>query len=430
MYQKPDKNPSKINMQYSEWTGVRGRIGAWYLKFSLAVNMCRLRQLNKSVKIPIIVAAFIFFITIPTDATELGIVLDKLSPQPVEPGQDFVLSVTLANEGSGVNGVTLKILPDSPIILKNENDRIIDVGNIINYGAVAETYLLHVDSRAVSGAYDIEFRTRWLSNDQQRETNRTFRIMVRGAPQLAISNVTINPELISPQDTFNLMFSVSNEGTGIARDVQVSTVTSGLPFVPVGADTKIIKKLDPNESERLSYRIQVKDKAEISSYSIPIKMDYKDENGINISSQGFTGIKVLGKAKLSIANIKTEPQNPVNGDLVTVTMRIENSGNGDAKSVKVSIDTPIKGTKTAFLGKIQPNDDAPAVFTLYTTESGDIPFSAVIEFEDDLGMHASTSELNLHVHNTNNNSIATPISVAVLFFGASLFYMYRRKNKQ
>ena len=249
---------------------------------------------------------------------------------------------------------------------------------------MAEIYLLHVDPRAVSGAYDIEFRTRWLSNDQQRETNRTFKIMVRGIPQLAISNVTINPELISPQEAFDLAFSVSNEGTGIAREVQISAATGGLPFVPVGSDTKIIKKLDPGESGRLSYRIQVKDRAEISSYSIPIKMDYKDENGKNISSQGFTGIEVLGKAKISIANIKTEPQNPVNGDLVSVTMRIENSGNGDAKSVKVSINTPIKGTKIAFLGKIQPNDDAPAVFTLYTTESGDIPYSAVIEFEDEL----------------------------------------------
>ncbi len=390
-----------------------------------------LRQLNKGIKTSIIAAAFVIvFIIAPASATELGIVVDKLSPQPVEPGQDFVLSITLANEGSGVNGVTLKILPDSPIILKNENDRIIDVGNIINYGAVVETYLLHANPRAASGAYDIEFRVRWLSNDQQRETNKTFKIMVRGIPQLAISNITINPELISPQDAFDLAFSVSNEGTGLAREIQISAATSGLPFVPVGSDTKIIKKLDPGESGRLSYRIQVKDRAEISSYSIPIKMDYKDENGKNFSSQGFIGIKVLGKAKLSIANIKTDPQNPINGDLVSVTMRIENSGNGDAKSVKVSVDAPIKGTKTAFLGKIKPNDDAPGVFSLYTTESGNIPYSAAIEFEDDLGMHTTTSALNLYVHNTNKNSIAAPISVAVLVIGASLFYLYRRKNKQ
>ena len=77
-------------------------------------------------------------------------------------------------------------------------------------------------------------------------------------------------------------------------------------------------------------------------------MEYKDENGKNTSSSSFVGVKVLGDAQLSIGNIKTEPQNPVNGDLVTITMRLENSGNGDAKSVKVSLDIPFEGTKISW----------------------------------------------------------------------------------
>lgn len=375
----------------------------------------------------VVAALAIIFLTAPAHA-ELEIVLDKLSPQPVEPGQDLLLSITLVNENGDAEGVTLKIMPDSPILLKNENDRIIDIGRIIKYGATAETYLLHIDSRAVSGAYEIEFQARWLSDDQLHETNKTIRVMVRGEPQLMISNIIIDPELISPGDAFNLTFSVSNEGTGIAREVQVSVATIGLPFVPAGADTKIIKKLVPGESSQLSYRILVKEGAEISSYSIPIKMNYRDENGKNISSQNFVGIKVLGKAKLSIADIKTGPQNPAKGDLVTLTMRIENSGNGDAESVKVSIDIPFEGTKTAFLGRIEPDDDAPGVFTLYATESGDIPYSAVIEFEDDLGIHTTTEALNLHVHNANESSSVALIIVAVLIIGAGVFYLIRRKK--
>ncbi len=338
----------------------------------------------------------IVFVVAPADA-ELEIVLDSFSPQPVEPGQDFVLSITLANDGSDVKGAMLTIVPDSPIILKNDNDRVIYEGSIIKNGGVVETYQLHVDPRAVSGAYGIEFRARWLSNDIIHEINKTFNVMVRGMPQLAISNITINPELITPQDTFDLTFSISNYGSGIAREVQVSAATGGLPFVPVGADTKVIKKLDPDESNQLNYRVLVKDKTEISSYSIPVKMDYKDENGKNISSQNLVGIKVLGKAKLSIANIKTEPQNPATDDSVTVTMRIENSGNGDAESVKVSLNIPFEGSKAAFLGKIKPNDDAPAVFSLFVNQSGDIPYSTAIEFEDDLGKHTASEALPLTI---------------------------------
>jgi hypothetical protein len=384
------------------------------------------------IKKSIIIAVFaIVFIIGPASAAEINMALDKLSPQPVEPGQDFVLSITLANEGSDAKGVILKIVPDSPIILKNEDDRIIDVGSIIKNGAAAETYRLHVDPRAVSGSYDIEFRARWLSDDQQRETNKTFEVMVRGVPQLAISNITINPELTSPKDTFNITFSVSNEGTGIAREVQVSTATGELPFVPVGADTKIIKELNPGEFSQLNYRALVKDNAEISSYSIPIKMEYKDENGTNISSQSFVGVRVLGKAELAISDLKTDPQDPVQGDTVTVTMRIENSGNGDAKSVKVNLNIPFEGTKTAFLGKIKPNDDAPAVFSMLANESGDIPYFTAIEFEDDLGMHSTTQALNLHMRGTNKSSLSPLVAViAVMMVGAAVYYLYRRKNKQ
>ncbi len=214
--------------------------------------------MNKINVLTIVAALALISMIAPANA-ELGIVLDQLSPQPVEPGQDLTMSVRLENEYSDIDNVGIEILPDSPIKLKNENDRIIYEGSVIKYGAVAETYLLHVDPLATSGSYDIEFRAHWLSNNMFRETNKTFKVMVRGAPQLMVSNITINPERIIPKDKFNITFSVSNDGTGTAREVQVSAVTSGLPFVSVDADTKIIKRLNPGESVQMSYAIQVKD---------------------------------------------------------------------------------------------------------------------------------------------------------------------------
>jgi hypothetical protein len=383
--------------------------------------------MNKQPILTIVAVFALIFMIAPANA-ELEIVMDQLSPQPVEPGKDLTLSVRLENEFNDIDNVRLEILPDSPIKLKNENDRIIDEGRIIKYGAVAETYLLHVDPLAASGSYDIEFRARWLSNNMLRETNKTFKAIVRGAPQLMISNITINPEHISPKDKFDITFSVSNDGTGTAREVQVNAVTSGLPFVSVDADTKIIKRLNPGESTQLGYAIQVKDKTEISSYSIPIEMDYKDENGKNISSKSFAGIRVLGKAELAISDINIEPQNPVEGDLVTVNMRIENSGTGEAKSAKVNLDAPFKGTRTAFLGKIKPDDDAPGVFTFYAEKGGDIPYSANIEFEDDLGARTVTEPLNLYVRIPNKNGMAAPAIVTLPIIAGGVYYLHRRKK--
>ncbi len=382
--------------------------------------------MNKLNITTIAVLALIFMIA-PASA-EIEIVLDQLSPQPVEPGQDLTLSVRLENQFSDIENVRIEIIPDSPIKLKNEKDRIIDEGRMIKYGAVTETYLLHVDPLAASGEYEIEFRTGWYGNDMMHETNKTFKVLVRGAPQLMISNITINPQSISPKDVFDLMFSVSNVGTGMAREVQVSADTSNLPFVSLDADTKAIRRLDPGENIQLNYTIQVKDKTEISSYPIPIKMDYKDENGKNITSKSYAGIRVLGKAELTISDIKIEPLNPVIGDLVTVNMRIENSGTGDAKSVKIKLDAPSSGTRTAFLGKIKPDDDAPGIFTFYATKDGNIPLSASIEYEDDLGVRNVTESLDLQVYKQNENSLMAPIVVGVPIIGSAAYYLSRRKK--
>lgn len=382
--------------------------------------------MNKLYITTIAVFALIFMIA-PANA-EIEIVLDQLSPQPVEPGQDLTLSVRLENQFNDIENVRLEIIPDSPIKLKNENDRIINEGRMIKYGAVTETYLLHVDPLAASGEYEIEFRTRWSGNDMMRETNKAFKVLVRGAPQLMISNITINPQSISPKDVFDLMFFVSNVGTGMAREIQVSADTSNLPFVSLDADTKVIRRLDPGEDFQLNYTIQVKDKTEISSYPIPIKMDFKAENGENISSKSYAGIRVLGEAELAISDIKFEPLNPVIGDLVTVNMRIENSGTGEAKSVKVKLDAPSEGTRTAFLGKIKPDDDAPGIFTFYATKDGNIPLSASIEFEDDLGVRDVTESMDLHVYKQNENSMMAPIVVVVPIIGSIAYYLSRRKK--
>jgi hypothetical protein len=374
----------------------------------------------------VIVALAIVFIIGPANAAEINIALDKLSPQPVEPGQDFVLSITLANEGSDVKGVTLKIVPDSPIILKNDNDRIIDVGSIINNGAVVETYQMHIDPLAVSGAYEVEFQALWLSNDQQRETNKTFKVMVRGVPQLAISDTIIEPEIISPGDNFNLNFSVSNNGTGNASAIRVTSLIENLPFISTGTNTRIIEKLSPVSSKKLEYRILAKDNAEPASYSVPIRLDYQSEDGRNFSSSELVGVNVLGKGRLDIAGINTDPNRIEKGNYLTLTVRIENAGNGKAKSVKANIDIPFRGTKTAFLGKIDPDNDAPAIFNLYADDAGDYKYNLTVQYEDDLGTHETREELMMTVSPGDRTSVFVIILFIIAVIGVYWFFIRRK----
>lgn|GEM_PF-1080007 len=362
------------------------------------------------------------------DNADLVITVNELSPQPVEPGRDLDLSVAIENRGGGVaSGIVLTIMPDSPIILKNENDRIMRFEKIIGYGARVETYLLHIDPAAITGNYEIELGTTWINDGAHREQNQTVPVVVRGTPKLVLSEITIEPKIIKPEDTFDLSFLVSNEGTGTASTVQVTTVLDSPQFVPVGADTFVIRKLDAGASERLSYRILVSDTAEISAHTIPVMMHYDDESGGNATSQSSVGINVVGDADICIASVKTNPENPATGDAMTLMLQIENSGHGDAESVKVAIDIPFEGTRTAFLGEIEADDDAPCIFNFRATESGDIPYHAVISYEDDLGDHAITVDMVLYVGDGGNGDMLIPaLAVAALIVVCGLYF--RRKK--
>jgi len=360
--------------------------------------------------------------------TDIKITVNELAPQPVEPGRDLVLSVMLGNHGRGAaEYVVLTIMPDSPIILKNENDLTMRFEKIIGYGARVETYLLHIDPGAVSGNYEVELGATWTDDGQHREQNLTVPVVVRGTPKLVISDITIEPAIIKPEDTFDLSFRVSNKGTGIASTVQVTAALDNLPFVPMGADTKVIKRLDPDASEQLSYRIMASDSAKVSSYAIPITMRCNDESGGNVTSQSSVGINVVGDADLCIASVRTNPENPATGDVMTLMLQIENSGHGDAESVKVTIDIPFEGTRTAFLGKIEADDDAPCIFNFRATESGDIPYHAVISYKDDLGDHTTTEELVLYVGDGGNGDLLIPALAAVAFIVVGVFYLRRKK---
>jgi len=172
----------------------------------------------------------------------------------------------------------------------------------------------------------------------------------------------------------------------------------------------------------------VSDGADIMSYAIPITMRYDEESGGNATSQSSVGINVVGDADLCIASVRTNPENPAIGDAMTLMIQIENSGHGDAESAKVTIDIPFAGTRTAFLDKIEADDDAPCIFNFRATERGEIPYHAVISYKDDLGDHnTATVDLVLYVGDGGNGDMLIPALAVAAIIIAGVFYLRRKK---
>ena len=88
------------------------------------------------------------------------------------------------------------------------------------------------------------------------------------------------------------------------------------------------------------------DRCRLAELKLQRALGYIDKIGnfsITVTSQ---------ESDLNIAYIKTEPILPRVGEEVTLTIRLENFGKGDANSVKAKIEIPFFGVKESFLERL------------------------------------------------------------------------------
>jgi hypothetical protein len=129
-----------------------------------------------------------------------------------------------------------------------------------------------------------------------------------------------------------------------------------------------------------------------------------------------------GKAELGFVSVDTSPARLTADTPFDLTIRIENTGTGEAKQVSATIDLPVDGKKEAFIGKIKPGNDAPALFLLEGTSSGNHPYTLTVVYTDDMGEHTMKREMNLYVPPTDMSGTIIAVIVVVLILG---FVAYR-----
>lgn len=186
-----------------------------------------------------------------------------------------------------------------------------------------------------------------------------------------------------------------------------------------------------NSERFINYHMKSSDDASPGTHVIKTRLTY-GESGYYITKNGEISFEIVGeKAELNIASIKSDPILPVEGDTVELTLRVENSGDGNAKSIKVSADHPFQGVKQTFVGTLKPDEDGPAVFTFITNKSGEFEFPVTISYYDDFGEKEvkTNVELTILEKKTNIKSIIFSI-VVILLVGWGIFYFFKMKKSK
>lgn len=376
----------------------------------------------------------------PPSNANLQITAVEINPQPARPGEDMFIKINIENYGnSAAEDVIVELEENYPFHFKYHNvehdylhktNTTIHIPKISAYGHYEAFYYFTTDPQAKSGEYELGFR---ISRTKEGILGlvKNFKIDVEGTPDMALVNSSLSPTKIEPGDEFTLKTTVVSVGTGNAKNIRISLLLDeNSPIIPLEDSSIFIPALDAGQPQTVEFKLQLSQDAPATSYNIPIHITGFDETeSIRINSSETIGFDTLTRANLNIASIKTEPVFGTTGDDLKLTIRIENVGAGEATSVKASIqDLRFPGVKEAFIGKIKPDDDNPAVFTLLPDRSGNFDYVLRIDYQDDFGEHYIEENLVLVVRPGDRGTVT--IVFFLLVIASVIFLYYRNRLKR
>jgi MYXO-CTERM domain-containing protein len=237
------------------------------------------------------------------------------------------------------------------------------------------------------------------------------------------------PGFVAPGSTCAMNLSLANAGESAAADVLVRIPEHDGSLAPAGAAAFHLGRLAPGQQASLPLRLLVAPDAHPGVHTLPLEIACTRVDGTRSVQQERVALDVRGVSALGITSLKTDPARIAEGDPLTLVIRLENTGTGEAESAVATIDLPFPGGKEAFIGTIRPGNDAPAVFTLTAGPPGEYACPLTVHFRDDWGEH--TLETTLHLTVDEAGGVPGGIALlALLGVAGAAGYRYRVRRRE
>src|SRR3989344_1778554 len=337
------------------------------------------------------------------------VIVESVTPQPAEPGDDLTVLVTLYNDVAELTDARVELVALFPFVLKSSQ---YDLSTVTLCGdcKLSNTYYLTVDAGARSGTYQLFVR----ASGDGASTTTNVDVKITGTPTLIVSTAT-DVQNIVPDAAFDVILGLTNIGTGTARQIRVTVNSSTI--VSLGGSTQTVNQLGAGETAPVVFRLIASESLDAGSYTIPISLAYLDESGTAATAVQTLGVRVVNQGALNVQSITITNEAGssylVAGSPFMVIARIENVGHGTADYITAVVDCPFNGASQAFLGQLERNEDAPAVFNFVTTRIGAFTCTLNVNFTDDVGTHEVSRDFSVVV-NTPDFSGALVLIIIVL----------------
>jgi hypothetical protein len=234
----------------------------------------------------------------------------------------------------------------------------------------------------------------------------------------------------NPGDEIPVTLTIRNAGQTLAEDVTIKIENMSAVVAPKNADLYHLGAISGGGQQTVQLVLLSDKKANAGLVRIPVTISYSAIDGIPRTQTAGIDLMMKGKAELGFVSVDTNPPRLTENTPFDLTIRIENTGTGEAKQVSATINLPAEGTKEAFIGKIKPGNDAPAVYLLEGAKAGNHPYNITISYTDDMGVHTMNRQMNIRVPAAENSGtfIIALIILGILGFVAYRYWYLPKKN--
>lgn len=233
------------------------------------------------------------------------------------------------------------------------------------------------------------------------------------------------PEMVAPGENCTIAIGIANTGLTRASDIVMNINSTTKSLVLTTAGRYYREHLDPGEGTNLTLGLATDKNTPLGIDPVTLTITYQDPAGTPERQVEIIGIPVKGRAAIAVKSLSTDPVRPVPGSAFTLILRVENTGTDQATSVRAALDSPFAGTKTAFIGSIDKNSDAPAIFYLQATRDGTVPANVTISYNDDFGSHTIDESATVTTSSPAGFLPVAAVVMAICLIAGAAYWYFR-----
>ncbi|MEA3488121.1 MAG: hypothetical protein U9R10_02585 [Euryarchaeota archaeon] len=311
-------------------------------------------------------------------AADAKIVITKVTPADLAPGDIKEVTLTVKNQGGHeARHITLNFDSTEGISLIGAST--VHIASLSEWGSKEVPITIKAEDEITDGAYAIPIQVTFdqhyfnVSGGQhetegrpQTEIRMVFN--VEGTTTLEVADVETDPaELREDSENNNVTVLIENSGTAKARSVTVK-IDPASPFTEAysGSTSDFTDEIPARSSHSFVFALDIEDGADEETYTIPLLIDYIGEEDKKISLEKSITLKIGSQADFRVGEAATYPAVITGGTEFRINVPVKNTGNKGAESVKAILKTKsyFTGTKTDYLGDIEPSFEKIATFEL------------------------------------------------------------------